>query len=160
MRTTHDPRFNAESRYAESRHPESPYHDTPTKELIQDLMGQGKILLREEVRLAKEELRTDAKQVGKSAGMVGAGGVLLHTGMLVSAAFLVVLLDLLMPLWAAALIVAVVLLGVGAIVTNTGTRKLKETNLKPEQTIQTLEEDKAWMRRTMHAGTSKRHAIA
>ena len=76
------------------------------------------------------------------------------------AAFLVALLDLVMPLWAAALIVAVVLLGVGAIVTEMGTQKLKKTSLKPEQTIQTLEEDKAWMRRTMHAGTSRRHATA
>lgn len=151
MRTTYEPGFDGHR---------SRYEETPTKELLQALMGQAKVLLREEVRLAKEEVRAEAKEVGKSAGLMGAGGVLLHTGLLVSAAFLVALLALWMPVWGAALIVAVVLLGAGAVVVATGRNKLKETQLKPEQTLRTLEEDKAWMKRTMHAGTSKRHATA
>lgn len=136
------------------------YREMPTKELLASLFGQGKVLLQEEVRLAKAELRTEVKKVTASAGAVGGGAVLLHTGLLVFSGFLVALLDLFMPLWAAALVVSVLLLGVGAFLALGGIKKLKTANLKPEETIETLKEDKEWLRRTMHAGTSNKRATA
>ncbi|MDQ3265648.1 MAG: phage holin family protein [Myxococcota bacterium] len=151
MRTTEDVEFDRG---------EPGYQQMPTKELLASLFEQGKVLLKEEVRLAKEELRTEAKQVGASAGAVGGGAVLLHTGALVFAGCLVAALNLVLPLWAAALLVSALLIGVGALVARGGVNKLKKTNLKPEETLQTLKEDKEWLRRTMHAGTSQRRVTA
>ncbi len=144
----------------ESDHGQPGYQQMPTKDLLASLFEQGKVLLKEEVRLAKEELRTEAKQVGASAGAVGGGAVLLHTGALVFAGFLVAVLNLFLPLWAAALLVSALLIGVGAFLARGGVNKLKKTNLKPEETLQTLKEDKEWLRRTMHAGTSQRRVTA
>jgi hypothetical protein len=139
---------------------EDGYSDLPTKELLGSLFEQGKILLKEEVRLAKAEVRTEAKRAAASAGAIGAGGILLHTGLLVFAGFLVIALDLLLPLWAAALIVAVVLLGAGAFLAKGGVAKLKKVDLKPEQTLETLKEDKEWLTSVMRGGTSKTRATA
>src|SRR5687768_11150959 len=85
-----------------------------TKELLSSLVENGKVLLKEEVRLAKAEIQHEAKRAGRAAGSIGAGGLLLHTGWLMFAAFLVMALDVVLPLWAAGLIVALVLLAVGA----------------------------------------------
>jgi len=132
----------------------------PTKELLSGLFEQGKILVREEVSLAKAELRGEVKRVTASAGAVAGGGLLLHTGLLVFSAFLVLLLNLWLPAWAAALIVAAALLGGGAFLVKGGLTKLKQVDLKPEQTIQTLKEDKEWLQKTIRGGTSNTRATA
>ena len=54
MRTTHEG-YTADTRTV----PGDAHQDADP-----ELLGQGKVLVREEVRLAKEELRTEAKQVG------------------------------------------------------------------------------------------------
>lgn len=137
-----------------------PLEGASNKDLIDGLVTQAKRLLREEVRLARSELREDARRAGKSAGVIGGGVWLLHVGILAFGAFLIGLLALLLPFWAAALIVSVLFLGVGALMAKSGTDTLKKTSLKPEQTLQTLQEDKAWMSETMHAVKSRRHAEA
>jgi len=136
------------------------YREMPTRDLLTALFEQGKVLFKEEVRLARAELRTEARQAGAWAGALGGGSVLLHIGALVFAGFLVALLDLWMALWASALGISVLLIGVGAILARGGARRLKKTNLKPEETLETLKEDKEWLRRTMRAGTSNRPATA
>jgi hypothetical protein len=132
----------------------------PTKELIAGLMEQGRFLIKEEIRLAKTEIRSEAKVAGASAGAIGAGGVIAHTGWLVLAAAVVILLNLVMPLWAAALLVAVAFIVVGGVLAKGGITKLKRVNLKPEETVQTLQEDKQWLKETMRGATSRAHAKA
>lgn len=138
----------------------SDVREVPTKDLLTSLFEQGKVLVQEEVRLAKSEMRAEVKKVTASAGAVGGGALLLLTGWLVFSAFLVVLLDLFLPLWAAALIVSVLFLGVGAAMAMAGIKKLKNANLKPTETIETLREDKEWLRKTMRAATSNTRATA
>lgn len=132
----------------------------PTKDLLSTLFEQAKTLIREEIRMGKAELRTEVKKLTASAGAVGAGVALAITGGLVFAAFLVVLLNLVLPLWAATLIVSVLLLGGGAALVMAGVEKLKHANLKPTETIETLKEDKEWLRKTMRAGTSNTRVTA
>lgn len=139
---------------------DSDVRELPTRDLLSTLFEQGKVLFKEEVRLAKTEVRTEVKKVTASAGAVGGGALLLLTGWLVFSAFLVVLLDLALPLWAAALIVSVLFLGVGAALAMAGIKKIKNANLKPTETIETLREDKEWLRKTMRAATSNTRATA
>lgn len=136
------------------------HSDASNKDLIDALFEQGKRLIREEVKLARSEIREEAAQAGKSAGMIGGGAWLLHAGGLAFGAFLMGLLALWLPFWASALVVSVLFLGVGALVANAGRTSLKKVSLKPEQTMQTLKEDKAWMNETMHAVKSRRRAEA
>lgn len=134
--------------------------ERPTKDLLSELFAQGKVLIQEEARLAKAEVRAEVKKVTASAGAIGGGALLLVTGWLVFSAFLVALLALVLPVWASALIVSVVFLGVGAALAMAGIKKIKDANLKPTETIETLREDKEWLRKTMRAATSNTRATA
>lgn len=137
-----------------------PHGDASNRDLLDGLVEQAKRLIREEVKLARAELKQEAALAGKSAGMMGGGAWLVHAGGLAIGAFLMGLLALWLPFWASALIVSVLFLGGGALMANAGRTSLKKVSIKPEQTLQTLKEDKAWMTETMHAVKSRRHAEA
>lgn len=111
---------------------------------VGDLLGNVSqdlaTLLRQELALAKAELRTEAVKAGKGAGMVGAAGF---------AGYMVVLFASIALWWAlanvldeglAALIVAVVWAVVAGVLYSTGRRKLREMNPKPERTVDTLKQ--------------------
>ncbi len=80
--------------------------------------------------------------------------MLLHTCLLCFAAFLIGLLSLWLPIWAAALIITGVFAVVGAAFVLGGVARLKKVDLKPEETIETLKEDQEWLRKMMRAETS------
>lgn len=111
---------------------------------IGDLLGNVSqdlsTLLRQELALAKAELRTEAVKAGKGAGMIGAAGF---------AGYMVVLFASIALWWAlanvldeglAALIVAVVWAIAAGVLYSTGRRKLREMNPKPERTVDTLKQ--------------------
>lgn len=131
--------------------------EASTGELVSGLMEQGRRLIREEVRLAKAEIRRETKHVGRDAGMVGGGGVLAHTGFLVLAGGIVALLALVLPVWAAALITAVAFLAIGGFMAKGGINKLKRIH-GPRETVQTLKEDQQWAKQTARDAKSKMHA--
>ena len=81
-------------------------------------------LIHKDVEMAKEEIATKAKRVGIGAGMFGAAGVigLVALGALTAAAILG--LAVVLPAWAAALIVGVVWGAVAAVVAMAGKRNL------------------------------------
>ena len=84
--------------------------------------------------------------MGKHAGFIVAGGLLAYAALLVLAAALVALLatTLELPVWVSALLVALVLGGVSFFLVQTGLNGLKETDLTPKRTVQTLKEDVEW----------------
>ena len=81
-------------------------HDRPIGELLKQLSQETTTLVRQELELAKAEMREKAGKAGPGFGMWGAAGVtaLLALGSLT--AFLILALDGAMPNWLAALIVA------------------------------------------------------
>ena len=127
--------------------------------LLGEFFDQGKRLIRAEIALAKTELRQEVTKVKAGGILVGAGGLLLFIGALLFAAFAVVLLDLVMPLWAATLIVTVLFLAIGAGVAMAGVKHLKQIHA-PNQTIQTLKEDSQWASRTFQSVKSQMHGHA
>ena len=127
--------------------------------LLGEFFDQGKRLIRAEVALAKTELRQEVVKVKAGGVLVGAGGLLLFIGALTFAAFACVLLDLVLPLWAATLIVTVLFLGIGAGVAMAGIKSLKQVHA-PNQTIQTLKEDSQWASRTFQSVKSQMHGHA
>lgn len=113
-------------------------------ELFSALANQTSALVREEVNLARTEMTQKAASLGKDAGMIGAGGVLALGGYLALVAALIIILDIWLPLWAAALIVAVLLAGIGFVLIQQGLNAIKRVNLAPRETIATLKEDAQW----------------
>ncbi|WP_067813342.1 phage holin family protein [Nocardia inohanensis] len=84
-------------------------------ELIDDATAQVSRLVRDEIRLAKFEMQDKSKGIAKGAGIAGAGGVLTLYGGVALMISAILALDLVVPGWAAALIVAAVLLVLGAV---------------------------------------------
>jgi uncharacterized membrane protein YqjE len=92
-----------------------PAGERSTAELVHDLTEQFSHLARTEMRLAVREVQEKAKHAGKGAANIGAAGVLAGYGLAIVFAGLVLLLALVLPAWAAALIVGGALLAIAAI---------------------------------------------
>ena len=65
-------------------------------------------LMRQEIELARAEITAEAKKAGKGAGLLGAAGFVGYLAAIFASLTIMFLLDLVMPLWAAALIVTAV----------------------------------------------------
>jgi len=134
-------------------------NERPLKTVVSEFLDQGKQLLRAELKLARTELRAEAKKATAGSGMLAAGAVVLLLGAMALVAFLVIALDAVLPLWASALIVTVLLLAVGAGVASAGAKRLKTIHA-PTKTIQTLKEDGQWASTTMRSAKSQMHGHA
>jgi len=115
-------------------------------ELFADLARETSTLVRQEVALAKTEMTQKASEVGKDAGLIGAGGAVAYAGFLAVMAALILGLGELIPLWLSALIVGLVVAGVGYALIQRGLSAIKRANLKPQQTIESLKEDAEWVK--------------
>jgi len=126
---------------------QNPKQDRSLGELFGDLSRETSTLVRHEVTLAKTELSQKASAIGKDVGFLAAGGLVLYAGVLVLLAAAVLLLANWIPLWLSALIVGIVVAGIGAMLVQRGLAALKRQNFAPEQTLQTLKEDAEWAKK-------------
>jgi uncharacterized membrane protein YqjE len=127
--------------------PQAGQHEQPgIGELISDVTSDLSRLFRQEVELAKAELRVEAKKAGKASGMYAAAGVAGLMVIILLSFAVVYALDAVMPQGWAALIVAVVWAIAGAVLYSTGKKQMAAVDPKPQQTIETLKEDAEWLR--------------
>ena len=127
--------------------------DRPIGELLRELGDEISTLVRQEIALAKVELSEKAKPAVASAGMFGGTALFALGAFGALTAFLIALIALATPLWAAALIVAVVYGIVAGVLAMTGKKKLQEAApLVPEQTAQTVKEDIEWAKTRAKSG--------
>jgi uncharacterized membrane protein YqjE len=116
--------------------------DRSVAQLVQDMTEQVRRLVRDELRLAVEELRRKGKRAGVGAGLTGVAGLLAFFGGATLVACAVLALALVVPGWAAALIVGAVLLAVAGIAALTGTKQLKKaTPPVPEEAMTGVRQD-------------------
>ncbi len=128
--------------------------DRPIGELLRELGDEISSLVRSEIALAKVEITEKTKPALASAGMFGGTAVLGLGAFGAATAFLIAGIAALgLPVWASALIVAIVY-GIGAFVlAQTGKKKLHEAApLVPEQTAQTVKEDIEWVKTRARSG--------
>jgi len=119
--------------------------EQPIGELLKQLASETTTLVRQELDLAKAEMREKGKKAGPGFGMIGAAGgvALLALGALT--ACLILALDGAMANWLAALIVAVVYGAVAAVLYVRGKEKVDDVGSPaPRQTIETVKEDLQW----------------
>jgi hypothetical protein len=123
-----------------------PASDASIGQLMSEVAGDVSKLFRQEVQLAKAELKEEAVKAGKAGGMLaGAGFAGYMVAVLLSLA-LVFALGAVMPLGWAALIVAIIWAIIGGVLYAMGRQRLKRVDPVPRQTIETLKEDKQWLR--------------
>jgi uncharacterized membrane protein YqjE len=115
-------------------------------ELIGELAGQLVGLARDEVALARRELEQKLKTVQSAAAVVAIGAIIaLIATLSVCAAVIIALAEYVGP-WQSALIVGLILgIAAGATILF-GVSRFKRTSLRPEKTIETLEENKEWLK--------------
>src|SRR5918997_784174 len=119
--------------------------DRSLGELLGDLAQQTATLARQEVELAKTEMTQKASRVGRDLGFLAIGGAVAYAGFLAILAALIIALAVNgVAWWLPALLVGVVVAGVGYVLVQKGLAALKREDLAPRQTIETLKEDKDW----------------
>jgi hypothetical protein len=109
-------------------------------QLIGEVTKDLSTLMRQELELAKAEMKVEAKKAGQGAGMFGAAGL----------AGLMVVIFLSIALWWAlshlvghswsALIVAILWGVIGAVAFTMGKKKFQQVNPTPERTVETLQQ--------------------
>jgi len=118
-----------------------PYAELPLPELLRQLSSDTAILVQQEIALARAELTERTKTVARAATGFGIAAVLGLGAFLALTTMIIALLALVVPLWAAALIVTIVygvIAGMGAL---SGKKALASGGAPIPQTIETLKED-------------------
>ncbi|MDT0277927.1 phage holin family protein [Blastococcus goldschmidtiae] len=100
--------------------------NTSTGQLIGQLTEQISRLVRDEARLAQAEVTQKAKRLGVGAGLFGGAGLFAFLGLAVLVATAVLALDLVLPAWLAALIVAVVLFAIAGVLALVGKKDVEK----------------------------------
>ena len=114
-------------------------------ELMAELSRETGTLVRQEVELATTELTSRVSELAGHAAFAAVGAAMLHAGVLVVLAAIVIGLSQLgLQPWLAATIVAVLAMVGGYVMMNSGVSRIKQTPLKPRQTIETLRENAKW----------------
>jgi len=118
--------------------------ERPMAEVFRDIIGNVQEMVRSEVRLARVEITEEVSKTSRAGAMLAAGAVLA----MVAGVFLLVcvaqLLDLIMPDWAAALVVALAVGIPAAILLMKGRDRLRVP--VPEKTIENVKENVEWMK--------------
>lgn len=126
--------------------PQNSHERESLGELLGNLATQSASLVRDEVALARQELLEKLKTVRSATIVIAIGAMLALVSMLVFSATIILSLAEYLKPWQSALIVGALFALVAAITITVGIGQLKQTSLKPEQTIVTLEEDKEWLK--------------
>ena len=115
----------------------------PLGSIVSSVMDGVRSLIRKEVELAKIEVTEAVAVRAKGAGMMAAAGVFALFALVFIAAAGSAALDLVLPRWAANLIVGGVFLLIALIVFLVGRRAMKNAPT-PQRTQETVKEDVRW----------------
>ncbi len=125
-------------------------------DLFSELASETSNLVKQEVALAQVEITQKATRVGTNVGYLAAGGAVGYTALLVILAAVVIGLtqlisrltdwQLITSAWIAAAIVGLIVGVVAYVLITSALAKLKNTDLAPRQTVETLKEDAQWLK--------------
>ena len=124
--------------------------EAPLGTLLKQLTGDTAELLRQELALAKSEMRETGTRVMRDAAKVGiAAGLTLMGGLALTTSLIVGLGVLLSNYWLSALIVGVVAFGAGYSMVQSALRDLSEHGFAPTEAIASLKADQRWASREL-----------
>jgi uncharacterized membrane protein YqjE len=118
--------------------------DKSLGELFSELTGDLGRLMRQEVALARTEVKEEVGRAGKAGAMLAVGGLIAYLALMFLSFALAWLLDDVMPRSLSFLIVAVVHLIVAGVLVMQGRKRMSQVSPVPQQTVETLKEDVEW----------------
>jgi uncharacterized membrane protein YqjE len=114
--------------------------------LFSQLATQSSELVRDEFALAKHEVRDKLKSLGVAAVICGLAALIGQAALIALAAAAALALAPVVGTWQAVLIVGGILLVVASALGAVAARLARQLDLRPKQTLETLEEDKEWLK--------------
>jgi hypothetical protein len=134
-------------------------HSIP--ELLRELRDESTMLFRQEVALARTELKEKATKLSRNAIYLAAGGVIAYSGLifillavmrLITVGLVAAGMEPQTAAWLSPLILGLIVGIIGVAMLMKGKRTLAEESLVPEKTLQSLKEDASWTRaKVQHA---------
>jgi uncharacterized membrane protein YqjE len=118
--------------------------ERPVTEVFKDIIGNVQEMVRSEVRLARAEMSQEVAKTARAGAMLAAGAVLGAIAGVFLLVCLAQLLGLVMPSWAATLLVGVVVGIAGFVLISSGKSRLRVPT--PDKTIENVKENVEWMK--------------
>ena len=115
-------------------------------DLFSELAADTGVLVRQEVALAQVEISAKATRVGKQVGYLAVGGAIGYAGVLAIMAGIIMGLSYFIPEWVAALLVGALVGAASFFLISSAIERMKNTNLKPEETLESIKEDAEWLK--------------
>jgi len=115
-------------------------------DLFSELASETGTLIRQEVALAQVEMTQKAVKAGKNIGYLVVGGAVAYAALLAIIAALIIILANVIPWWAAALLVGVIIAAAAAVIIMSALNSLKQMQITPRQTVETVKEDAKWLK--------------
>lgn len=115
-------------------------------DVLQDILKSLQGIVRAEARLAKVELKQEASELARSSIWLGVGAVLALFALGFALWGGTYALALVMPMWGAALVVALALAVAAGILLARGVSAAKDVSPVPERTIETMKENLEWLK--------------
>jgi Putative Actinobacterial Holin-X, holin superfamily III len=128
------------------REPDSTRGERSVVDLVRDITGNAQEIMRSEIRLARTEIREEAVKAGKAGGLLAGGAVIGLFGLNFLFWSLIFGLSTWVPMSASALIIAIFLAIVAGVMVLAGRSRMKEVNVKPERTVNSLREGAEWLK--------------
>jgi len=126
-------------------HDDNKLRERPLGEVAKDLTSDLSLLVRQEIELAKAEMADKGRTAAPGFAMFGGAGIVALCAAGALTAFLVLVLSLFLPEWAAAVLVGVSLTAVAYVLVRKGKERVSDAGKPvPEQTIETVKEDVEW----------------
>lgn len=121
--------------------PTKPPADASLGELLSQLSSQTSRLVRDEIRLAHKEFQESARHAGVSAGLISVAGIIALLGALGLLTAAIAALALVLPVWAAALIIGAALLVIAGLAALVSRDQLEQVTPGAPETVASVKKD-------------------
>ena len=134
-------------------------HPNSISSLLKDLRDEGTTLLRQEVALAKSEMKENVSRVTGHAVQIAVGGFVAYAGIIVlligighllGALLIRAGLDEQVAQWLAPSVVGLLVAIIGWVMLSKAKNAIAHDDLAPRQTIDSLRENKQWAQSKLH----------
>jgi len=112
--------------------------DASVGELFGSLASDTSELVRQELRLAATEITATAGTAARNTGLIAAGAAFIHLALIAGLIALLAGVPRVLPLWATAAVVALVLASLGLVLVQIGMRAIRRLDPVPRETLRTL----------------------
>ena len=114
-------------------------------DLFAELARETSTLVRQEVKLAEAEMGDKITRAARHVATMVVGGALIYAGLLAIIAAVILAIGAAgVPWWFAALLVGVLIAAGGYLLVSQARAGLKQADVMPNRTIETLKEDREW----------------